>query len=158
MAHRRACSGAPSANEHRVSTLASVVERLLARTNASRVTLRQDLPGDYAFPVTHEALAPGAAPLMEERTVDLRSQPVVAELARGRQVVQDDCAAAYDDATFHRMRQTYGGLAAQIVTPVLRNEQLLAIVSVHQLGEPRAWTREEVAAATLAAEEVEKLL
>ena len=141
-----------------MSTLAAVVERLLARTKASRVTLRQDLPGDYAFPVTHEALAPGAASLMEERMVDLRTQPVVAELARGRQVVQDDCGAAYDDEAFRRMRQTYGGLAAQIVTPILRNEQLVAIVSVHQLGVPRAWTREEVAAATLAAGEVEKLL
>lgn len=141
-----------------MSTLGAVVERLLAQTKASRVTLRQDLPGDHAFPVTHEALAPGVASLMEERTVDLRTQPVVAELARGRQVVQDDCHVAYDDAAFHRMRQTYGGLAAQIVTPVLRNEQLVAIVSVHQLGAPRAWTREEVAAATLAAEEVERLL
>ena len=141
-----------------MSTLALVVERLLARTKASRVTLRQDLPGDYAFPVTHEALAPGAASLMEERTVDLRTQPVVAELARGRQVVQDDCRAAYGDAAFHRMRHAYGGLAAQIVTPVLRHEQLVAIVSVHQLSEPRAWTREEVAAATFAAEEVERLL
>ena len=141
-----------------MSTLAAVVERLLARTKASRVTLRQDLPGDYAFPVTYEALAPGAASLLEERTVDLRRQPVVAELARGRQVVQDDCATAYDDEAFHRMRRTYGGLGAQIVTPVLRNEQLVAIVSVHQLGVPRAWTSEEVAAATLAAEEVEKLL
>ena len=142
----------------RLSTLDAVVERLLARTKASRVTLRQDLPGDYAFPVTHEALAPGAASLLEERTVNLRTQPVVAELARGRQVVQDDCGAAYDDAAFDRMRRTYGGLAAQIVTPVMRNEQLVAIVSVHQLGEPRAWTREEVEAASLAAEEVERLL
>lgn len=141
-----------------MSALAAVVERLLARTKASRVTLRQDLPGDYAFPVTHEALAPGVASLLKERTVDLRTQPVVAELARGRQVVQDDCRVASDDAAFHRMRQTYGGLAAQIVTPVLRNEQLVAIVSIHELGEPRAWTGEEVAAATLAAEEVERLL
>lgn len=141
-----------------MSTLAAVVERLLARTKASRVTLRQDLPGDYAFPVTHEALAPGAASLLEERTVDLRSQPVVAELARGRQVVQDDCGAANDNEAFHRMRRTYGGLAAQIVTPILRNEQLVAIVSVHQLGVPRVWTREEVAAASLAAEEMERLL
>jgi GAF domain-containing protein len=135
-----------------------VVERLLAQTKASRVTLRQELPGDYAFPVTHEALAPGAASLMDERTVDLRTQPVVGELARGRQVVQVDCAAAYDDEAFHQMRQTYGGLAAQIVTPVLRDERLVAIVSVHELGEPRVWSREEIAAATRAAEEVERLL
>lgn len=141
-----------------MSTLSAAVERLLARTNASRVTLRQDLPGDYAFPVTHEALAPGAASLMEERTVDLRAQPVVAELARGRQVVQDDCAAAYDDAAFHRMRQAYGGLSAQIVTPVIRDGQFVAIVSVHQLGEPRRWTREEIAAASATAEKVKRLL
>ncbi len=143
-----------------MSTLAAVVDRLLAKTKASRVTLRQDLPGeDYAFPVTHEALAPGVMSLMEERTVDLRTQPVVIELARGRQVVQDDCRAAYDDdVEFHRMRQAYGGLAAQIVTPVVRNDRLVAIVSVHELGEPRAWTREEVAAATFAAEEVDRLL
>lgn len=96
--------------------------------------------------------------MREERTVDLRAQPVVVELARGRQVVQDDCRNAYDDEVFQRMRQAYGGLAAQIVTPVLRNEQLIAIVSVHELGVPRAWTREEVAAATLAAEAVERLL
>jgi GAF domain-containing protein len=142
----------------RVGPFSAVVERLLAQTNASRVTLRQNLPGNYAFPVTHEALAPGVDSLMKERTVDLRSQPVVAELARGRQVVQDDCAAAYDDAAFQRMRHAYGGLAAQIVTPVVRNAELVAIVSVHALGEPRTWTRDDVAAATLAAEEVERLL
>ncbi|MGH3136046.1 MAG: GAF domain-containing protein [Gaiellaceae bacterium] len=141
-----------------VSTLAAVVERLLARTGASRVTLRQDLPGDYAFPVTHEALAPGTASLMEERTIDLRTQPVVAELAQGRQVVQDDCRSASDDAAFHRMREVYGGLAAQIVTPVVQDGQLAAIVSVHQLGEPRTWTREEIAAAALAAEDAGELL
>ena len=150
--------GAPSAVEPDVSTLAAVVERLRARTKASRVTLRQDLPGEHAFPVTHEALAHGVVSLMDERTVDLRTQPVVAELARGHQVVQDDCRTAYDDAAFHRMRQAYGGLAAQIVTPVMRNEQLVAIVSVHQLGAPRTWTREEIAAATLTADEVERLL
>ena len=136
----------------------AIVERLLAQTNASRVTLRQNLLGDYAFPVTHEALAPGVASLRTERTVDLRSQPVVAELSRGHQVVQDDCAAAYDDPAFHRMRQAYGGLAAQIVTPVVRNAELVAIVSVHALGKRRTWTRDDVAAATLAADEVERLL
>ncbi|MGH3066004.1 MAG: GAF domain-containing protein [Gaiellaceae bacterium] len=136
----------------------AIVERLLAGTQASRVTLRQEVPGDYAFPVTHEALAPGVASLLDERTVDLSTQPVVAELARGRQVVQDDCGTAYDDPAFHRMRRSYGGLAAQIVTPVLREGRLVAIVSVHQLGEPRAWTGEEIAAATLAAEEVDRLL
>ena len=72
--------------------------------------------------------------LKEERTVDLRTQPVVLELQKGRQVVQDDCRAAFDDPAFQRMLETYGGLAAQIVTPIFRADELVAIVSLHQLG------------------------
>jgi GAF domain-containing protein len=120
---------------------------LLAETGAGRVTLRRDLPGDYAFPVTNEALAPGVGSLRDEHTVDLRTQPVALEVAAGRQVVQDDSATAFDDPAFHRMREIYGGLAAQIVTPVARDEGGVAgIVSVHQLGCPRHWTDAEVGA------------
>src|SRR5207237_401908 len=87
---------------------------LLARTGASRVTLRRDVPGEYAFPVTDEALAEGAASLRAERTVDLRTQPVVLELQRGTQVVQDDRRAAYDDPAYQRMLETEDGLAGQL--------------------------------------------
>ena len=124
-----------------------ILERLLDATGASRVTLRQDVPGSYAFPVTHEALAAGVASLRGERTVDLRTQPVVLQLQTGRQVVQDDCRAAYDDPAFQRMLDAYGGLAAQIVTPVFDGDRLRAVVSLHQLGQPRRWAAEEVAAA-----------
>ncbi|HSF61899.1 MAG TPA: GAF domain-containing protein [Gaiellaceae bacterium] len=141
-----------------MSVLEAVVQRLLVETGASRVTLRQDLPGDYAYPVTHEALAPGTGSLREERTVDLRTQPVVRELERGCQVVQNDSRAASDDPAFQQMLQTYGGLSAQIVTPILRDERLVAIVSVHELRGPRVWTAEEIGAATLAAEEVKAQL
>ncbi len=129
-----------------------ILETLRAKTGAGRVTLRRDVPGDYAFPVTDEALAAGVASLRGERTVDLRTQPVVRELRHGRQVVQDDCRAAFDDDAFHRMLETYGGLAAQIVTPIFREGSLVAIVSVHQLGQPRHWSEEEVAAAARTAE------
>jgi GAF domain-containing protein len=138
-----------------MSVLDTVVERLLVDTGASRVTLRQDVPGDYVYPVTHEALAPGVGSLTEERTVDLRTQPVVRELERGRQVVQNDSRAANRDPAFQQMLQAYGGLSAQIVTPILRDERLVAIVSVHELRGPRVWTAEEIAAAMRAAEELE---
>lgn len=131
---------------------------LLDETGASRVTLRQDLPGDYAFPVTAEALSPGAPSLRDERTVDLRAQPVVRELVLGRQVVQDDCRGAFDDPAFHRMLEAYGGLAAQIVTPILRDGRLTAILSLHQLGASRHWTTGEVAAAARAGERIDALL
>jgi GAF domain-containing protein len=135
----------------------SILSDLLAETGASRVTLRQNAPGDYAFPVTHEALAPGVGSLREERTVDLRTQPVALEVAAGRQVVQDDCATAYDDPAFHRMREIYGGLAAQIVTPVMR-DGVVGIVSVHQLGAPRHWEAAEIEACSTAATRLGELL
>ena len=122
------------------------------------MTLRRDLPGEYAFPVTDEALAAGVASLREERTVDLRTQPVVLELRRGGQVVQDDSRSAYDDPAYLRMLETYGGLAAQIVTPVVVKDELRAIVSLHQLGSPRRWTQEEIDACRAAAEQLAELL
>jgi GAF domain-containing protein len=136
----------------------SILGDLLRAVGASRVTLRQDLPGEYAFPVTHEALAPGVPSLVDERTVDLRNQPVVRELMRGHQVVQPDCRAAFDDPAFQRMLETYGGLAAQVVTPIILGERLAAIVSLHQLDTPRAWTDAEVATCTGTADRVAQLL
>ena len=141
-----------------MAEIEDVLQALLSSTGASRVTLREDVPGDYAFPVTHEALAPGVGSLRRERTVDLRNQPVALEVAAGRQVVQDDCAQAFDDPAFHRMRETYGGLAAQIVTPVLSDGRVAGIVSLHQLGSPRHWTEEEIEACRAAATRVGALL
>ena len=135
-----------------------LLQELLDGTGASRVTLRQDVPGEYEFPVTHEALASGVGSLKEERTVDLRNQPVALEVAAGRQIVQDDCATAYDDPAFHRMRETYGGLAAQIVTPVKPEGSVTAIVSLHQLGSPREWTAKEIEACRAIADQVGELI
>jgi GAF domain-containing protein len=141
-----------------VSPVHELLEDLLARTGASRVTLRRDVPGGYAFPVVEEALAPGVASLREERSVHLPTQPVVLELMKGNQVVQDDSQAAFDDPDYQRMLEAYGGLAAQIVTPILVDGCVKAIVSLHQLGQTRAWTADEIALATQAAERVKELL
>ena len=136
----------------------AVLQQLLDETRASRVTLREDVPGDYAFPVTREALAPGGSSLRGERTVDLRTQPVVLELQRSAQVVQDDSASAYDDPSYQRMLETYGGLAAQIVTRVVTDGSLAGIVSLHQLGSARRWTESEIAACRRAAARLGELL
>lgn len=135
-----------------------LLEQLLHATRASRVTLRRDVPGKTVFPVVEEALAPGVGSLRDEHSVHLPSQPVVLEVQAGRQVVQDDCASAFDDAAFQRMLVAYGGLAAQIVTPITVDGRLEAILSLHQLGAPRHWSGEEIAAATRAAERVRDVL
>jgi 2-dehydropantoate 2-reductase len=140
------------------SPLDAALEDLRVALRADRVTLRQDVPGDYAYPVTAEALGARAGSLRDERTVDLRTQPVVALLQRGDQVVQDDTRSAFDDPAFHRMLDTYGGLAAQIVTPVIRDDRLEAIISVHVLGAPRSWSDEDAATCRRAAVRVQELL
>ena len=139
-------------------TLEDVLRDLLETTRASRVTLRRDVPGEHPFPVVEEVLAPGVGSIRGETSVHLPSQPVVLEVKRGVQVVQDDSARAYDDPAFLRMLEAYGGLAAQIVTPVMRDGRLEAILSLHQLGEPRAWTAEELSATRRAAERIGELL
>ena len=136
----------------------AALEHLLEATAASRVTLRRDVPGDYPFPVVEEALAPGVGSLREERSVDLPTQPVVLEIRKGNQVVQHDSRASFDDPEFQRMLDVYGGLGAQIVTPVVVGGVVRAIVSLHQLGAPRTWTDDEVALATATAERVKELL
>lgn len=141
-----------------MSTLALVLEELLATTRVSRVTLRRDVDGPSPFPVVEEALAPGVGSLRDERTVHLPTQPVVRELERGRQVVQDDCASSYDDPAFQAMLVTYGGLRAQIVTPIQVDGRLEAILSLHQLGASRRWTDDEIAAASAAADRLQELL
>jgi GAF domain-containing protein len=141
-----------------VSDVQSILQALLAETGASRVTLRRGISDGYVFPVTDEALAPGVASLKEERTVDLRTQPVAREVQRRGQVVQDDCRAASDDPAFQQMLETYGGLAAQIVTAVVADGGVAAIVSVHQLGSPRRWSKDEAQACRLAAANLAELL
>lgn len=141
-----------------MSAVGEVLASLLTETGASRVTLRRDVPAEAPFPVVEEALAPGVGSLRGETSVHLPTQPVVLEVQAGRQVVQDDCARAFDDPDFQRMLVAYGGLAAQIVTPVAVAGRLEAILSVHQLGAPRAWSDAEVEAARRAAVEVGSLL
>jgi GAF domain-containing protein len=141
-----------------VTEVQSILQALLAETRASRVTLRRGVTDGYIFPVTDEALAPGVTSLKEERTVDLRTQPVAREVQQRGQVVQDDCRAANDDPAFQQMLETYGGLAAQIVTAVVAEEGVAAIVSVHQLGSPRRWSDDEVDACRRAAACLAELL
>jgi GAF domain-containing protein len=135
----------------------AILGELLADTGASRVTLRQGVPGDV-FPVTHEALSGGTQSIRGVATPDMARQPVVLEVQQGRQVVQDDCPAASAEPHFREMLELYGGLRAQIVTPVVENGRVAAIVSLHQLGRTRHWTEEEIARASDATRRIGELL
>jgi GAF domain-containing protein len=140
-----------------MTAIDAILGELLAATGASRVTLRQDVPGDV-FPVTHEALADGTPSIAGVATPDMARQPVVLQVRQGRQVVQDDCLAASDEPHFREMLELYGGLRAQIVTPVVENGRVTAIVSLHQLGRTRRWSEDEIETASGTARRVGELL
>ena len=135
----------------------AILDELLAATGASRVTLRRDVPGDV-FPVTNEALADDTPSIKGLATPNMARQPVVLQVQQGRQVVQDDCLAASDEQHFREMLELYGGLRAQIVTPVVEDGRVVAIVSLHQLGQRRHWSEDEIEAASDTARRVGELL
>ncbi len=138
-----------------------LLDRLVAESGASRATLRRRVPGgrEAGFPVAFEALAPEAASIREVQTPGMAGQPVVVRVLRGEQVVQDDCDRCFpEDEPFHAMLALYGGMRAQVVTPIRRDGETFAILSLHELKAPRAWTPEEVERCSQAAARIGELL
>lgn len=133
------------------STLQRIVDWLREAFDVDRTTLRRAVPDDF-YPVVVEARTQRARTLIGDTEVDLRGQPVVRVLSEDRaQVVQHDSRTAFDDPAFQRMLASYGGLGAQIVTPVHLDGALVGIISIHHLGGPRRWSDGEVALARDAA-------
>ena len=142
----------------RAGALDAIVAALREQVGVDRCTLRLDVAGEY-FPVVHEALTPGTGSLIGDRKVSLQGQPVVEAILGGvEQVVQSDCVVASDDPAFQAMLGHYGGLGAQIVTPVKDSDALLGIISLHHLGGPREWSERELALARAGAEFVRRLV
>jgi GAF domain-containing protein len=142
----------------RAAAFDAIVAALREEVDVDRCTLRLDVAGEY-FPVVHEARTPGTGTLIGDRKVSLQGQPVVETILAGaEQVVQPDCAAASDDPAFQAMLVHYGGLAAQIVTPVRDGPALLGVISLHHLGRPREWSEHELAQARAGAELVRRMI
>ena len=139
------------------AVLQAFVEKLRLMFDVGRCTLR--LPAEGSFPVAHEGLARGVGSIAGDTQVDLRGQPVVKViLEERRQVIQDDCRTAYDDPAFQRMLDVYGGMGAQMVTPVIVDGGLGGIISLHHIGGPRPWSREETKLAEGAARLAARIL
>jgi GAF domain-containing protein len=127
------------------AALDGLVRELRERVGVERCTLRLDVEQDY-FPVVYESRSDTVRTLIGDQQVSLKGQPVVEAILGGiEQVIQPDCASASDDPKFHAMLASYGGMGAQIVTPVREGERLLGIISLHHIGSPREWSERELA-------------
>jgi len=124
-------------------TFQATIEGLLQRTGASRTTLRLDREG--FFPVVAEALAPGIRSIADDTSIDLRASATFQSLERERVLlIQSDLLAA-DPAPPPELIELYGA-RAQMLAPVVRDDALAGIVSVHYAPGPREWTDDDVAA------------
>ena len=149
---QRASMEAPALEDLRSAAAQAILDRVRIALGVQRCTFRQPVQEAYAFPVTFESRAEGMRSLLGDFTIVQSGQPVIVKLLAARtQVVQDDCSIASSDPLFHKMLAHYGGMRAQVVTPVIIDDQLKGVLSVHELRHARAWTIAEKALAAEAA-------
>jgi GAF domain-containing protein len=143
---------APALEDLRSAATQAILDRVRIALDVQRCTFRQPVQAAYAFPVTFESRAADVRSLLGDFTIVQSGQPVIVKLlAERNQVVQEDCAIASTDPLFHRMLAHYGGMRAQVVTPFIVDDQLKGVLSIHELRNPRTWTRAERALAAEAA-------
>ena len=140
--------------------LQEIMENLLRATDASRTTLRLDMPQQDAGldTVVAEALAPGVRSLRDDTSIrNLRSVSTVRFLEEQRRVlVQSDCLAD-DPAPPSELIKLYG-VKAQMLAPIVREDRLAGVISVHYAPGPRVWSSEDVAVLQEAVERVQREL
>jgi len=135
-----------------------IMEDLLGSADASRTTLRLDLPDQDAGldAVVAEALAPGVRSIRDDTSIrNLRDVSTVRFLEEQRRpLVQNDCLAD-DLAPPSELIELYG-VKAQMLAPIVRDDRLIGVISVHYVPGPRDWSSEDVAALREAAERVQR--
>ena len=137
-------------------TYEEIVEKLLADTGASRTTIRLDRP-DAVFPVVAEATAPGINSIAGATSIDLKAAPTFVFLAKEkRPLIQSDLLDT-DVPAPPQLIELYGA-RAQMLAPILRDDELVGILSVHYAPGTREWTPDDVAALEQAAEQIQAQL
>jgi GAF domain-containing protein len=130
-----------------VGKFKGILEELLAKTKASRTTLRLDVPerGFHTNGVVAEALAPGVKSIAGETSLQQRKSMTASLLEKTRtMLVQNDCENA-DTPPPKELMQIYG-TKAQMVAPVVRGGDMVGWVSVHYNVSTREWSKQDMAA------------
>jgi maleate isomerase len=133
-----------------------VLEELREATDASRVTLRLDTPGQL-FPVVAEVLAPGVNSIRDVTHIDLRAAKTFQFVEREkRMLIQEDCAAG-DHPAPPEVLEVYR-MKAQMLGPLVRDDRLVGVVSVHYAPSTRRWSASDVRALENAVARIQELL
>jgi maleate isomerase len=130
-----------------ISELQLIIEELLRATQASRTTLRMDIPEQncHVDGAVVEATISGIRSIKVDTSIDQRKTPtykfVEANLCN---LVQDDCINA-EVSPPPELMQVYG-TKAQMVGPIIRDNKLIGWVSVHYVPSTRHWNEVDIAA------------
>jgi len=135
-----------------------MMEDLLEATGASRTTLRLDLSGEGAGldVVSAEALAPGVHSIKEDTSIrNLRNVPTVRFLDEQRRLlVQNDCVKD-EPASPPELVDVYG-VRAQMLAPLLHEDRLVGVISVHYVPGPRDWSADDISALQETSERIQR--
>ena len=122
----------------------AVLAGLRAELDASRVTLRLDLP-ERNFPAVAESLGEGVAPIAHDESLDQRNAPTARWLMeRHEMLVQPDCRTA-EPPPPQALVDVYG-VRAQVLSPLVEKGTVAGWISVHETRGRRQWTAHELAA------------
>jgi maleate isomerase len=130
-----------------ISELQLIITELLQATEASRTTLRMDIPEHncHVDAAAVEASAPGIRSIKVDTSLDQRNLNTVRYLEEQRcNLIQDDCVNA-EVSPPAALIQVYG-VKAQMLGPLVWDNQLIGWVSVHYTPSTRHWSEEDIAA------------
>jgi maleate isomerase len=136
-----------------------ILADLLRTTDASRTTIRLDLPqfGFHVDDPAGEARTDEAPALSGQTALDQRSLATVRWLEINKfSLIQSDCANA-DPAPPEALMNFYG-VKAQMLGPIIRDDKLVGWISVHENRATRQWSETDVDHLTSALHQVDSLL
>jgi len=129
-----------------IAAFQRILYDLLESTSASRTTIRLDSASYdlHLDAVAAEALAPGVRSLRNDTSItNLREAPTVRFFDKERRIlVQNDCLSA-DPAVPEKLIKLYG-VKAQMLGPLIREDSLIGLISVHYNLGPREWSEKDV--------------
>jgi GAF domain-containing protein len=148
--------GADAADPSAPPRFDELIERLHRACGAGRTTLR--LRSDAAFfPVVAEARADGVKSVAGVSAESLEQAPTFRHLADALELlVQHDCLTS-EVPTPAEVVELYG-VKAQVLVPIVIEQELHGAISVHETRAPRRWTQEEIDLAVAAAADVKRSL
>jgi maleate isomerase len=130
-----------------ISELQLILKDLLQLTDASRTTVRMDIPEqnsnmDVALV---EALAPGIDSIKSLSSLVQRKLPTVIFMDEKRiNLIQEDCANA-EVSPPKDLISAYG-VKAQMLGPLVWEQELFGFISVHYIPSIRHWSQQDIAA------------